>query len=100
MSGRQADLFGPSVGAVVARPPEDLVVLIRARLNATLAMMKAAQAMPWPDRLSIIHAENAFRFDKDALPPEEAARLWAEFDREMDRLFALAEAAEGPDQPA
>ncbi len=85
---------------MAARTPEDLVVLIRARLNATLAMMKAATAMPWPDRLAIIHAENAFCFDKDALPPAEAARLWAEFDREMDRLFALVEAAEGPDQPS
>jgi hypothetical protein len=39
--------------------------------------------------LSIIREENAFRFGKDALPPEEGAKLWAEFDAEMDRLYAI-----------
>lgn len=94
MSDRQTDLFGTPASKLPASPPADLVVLIRARLRETLAMVKAAEAMPWPDRIAIIHAENAFRFDKDALPSEEGAALWAEFDRELDRLFALSEAAE------
>lgn len=93
MPDAQPDLFGPAATPRAPGPPAELVALIRARLHATLAMMRGAQAMPWPDRLSIIHAENAFRCDKDLLPPAEAAALWAEFDREMDRLFALAEAA-------
>lgn len=70
------------------------MVLIRARLQATLGVMRTAQSMPWPDKLSAVLAENAFRFDKDALPAAEAAVLWDEFDRELDRLYALAEAAE------
>ena len=100
MSASQPDLFGATPARAAPPPPADLVVIIRARLHATLAMMQAAQSMPWPDRLAIIHAENAFRFDKEALPPAEAAALWAAFDTEMDRLFALAEAAEGPAEPA
>jgi len=52
-----------------------VVALLRARLQATLAMMRAATAMPWPDRLAIIHAENAFRCDKNVLPAEEGAAL-------------------------
>jgi hypothetical protein len=93
MAQQQSDLFG-TAPAASPRPPEDLVVLIRARLHATLAMLRAAETMPWGDKLSAVLAENAFRFDKDALPPAEAAALWAEFDRELDRLYAVAEAAE------
>ena len=96
MSNAQADLFG-TTAPTPARPPADLVAILRARLHATLATVQAAQSMPWPDKLSAVLAENAFRFDKDALPPAEAAALWAAFDRELDRLYALAEAAEGPE---
>ena len=39
--------------------------------------------------LSVIREDNAFRYAKDLLPPEEGAALWAAFDREMDRLYAV-----------
>lgn len=42
--------------------------------------------MPWADQLEMIRADNAFRYGKDALPPDEAAELWAAFNHEMDRL--------------
>jgi len=46
--------------------------------------------MPWGDnQLAITREDNAFRFGKDLLPPEEAASLWAEFASEMDRLYAI-----------
>ena len=46
--------------------------------------------MPWGDnQLAITREDNASRFAKDLLPPEEAASLWAEFDSEMDRLYAI-----------
>jgi len=94
MADPQTDLFATLAPAPAAPPADAVVALLRARLHATLAMMRAATAMPWPDRLAIIHAENAFRCDKNVLPAEEGAALWAEFDREMDRLFALAAAAD------
>lgn len=49
-------------------------------LHAALALVKAADSMPWSDMLSIIREDNAFRYGKDMLPPEEGAALWAEFD--------------------
>lgn len=67
------------------------------RLHATLALVKSASAMPWPDELAIIREDNAFRFGKDMLPPEEGAALWAEFDAEMDRLYAVMNADKEPD---
>ena len=95
MSASQADLFGPS-GA--AEPPsEEVTALVRARLHATLALVKAAEAMPWADPLAIIREDNAFRFGKDALPPAEGAALWAEFDAEMDRLYAVMNEGKEPD---
>ena len=82
----QTDLFATE--SPRGEPPSDEVVaIIRARLHATLALVKSASSMPWTEPLAIIREENAFRFGKDALPSEEAAKLWAEFDAEMDRLY-------------
>ena len=53
--------------------------------------------MPGRDQLSIIREDNAFRFGKDLLPPEEGLALWAEFDREMDRLYAIMNEGKEPD---
>jgi hypothetical protein len=57
--------------------------------------------MPWDDQLTIIREDNAFRHGKDWLPPEEGAALWAEFDAEMERLYAVmnAELALLPEEP-
>lgn len=83
MSALQPDFFGPATSAVERRS-DHIVALDRDRLHAT-----SAQQMPWPDLLSIIREDNAFRFAKDLLPPLEGAGLWAEFDAEMDRLYAI-----------
>ncbi len=92
MSALQSDLFG--VPAPVSqhrpdRPGDEVVALVRARLHATLALVQAAEAMPWTGMLAIIREDNAFRYGKDALPPEEGAALWQAFDREMDRLYRI-----------
>ncbi|HKM61655.1 MAG TPA: hypothetical protein VJY39_04110 [Acidisphaera sp.] len=96
MSAVQSDLFA-SAPAAIERPSDEVVTIIRARLQATLALVKSAQTMPWTDILAIIREENAFRYGKEALPPEEGAALWAEFDVEMDRLYAIMNA--GADAP-
>jgi hypothetical protein len=59
--------------------------------------VKAAEKMPWDDMLRIIREDNGFRWGKDVLPPEEGAALWAEFDVEMDRLYAIMNAGESAD---
>lgn len=91
MEGPQGDLFGAT--ALRSRPAadapgEEVVAIIRARLRATLDLVRAAERMPWDDHLAIIREDNAFRYGKDALPAEEGAALWAAFDVEMDRLYA------------
>ena len=88
MSDVQADLFGTASRAA-ERPSDEIGALVRARLRATLALVKAAEVMPWTDPLAIIREDNAFRFGKDVLPPAEGSALWAEFDAEMDRLYAV-----------
>ncbi len=96
MSASQADLFG-TISAATERPSDEIVSLVRARLHATLALVKSATAMPWTDRLAIIREDNAFRFGKDVLPAAEGAPLWAEFDVEMDRLYAIMNEGKEPD---
>jgi len=98
MSVAQSDLFETSRHAAEC-PSEEIVTLVRARLHATLALVKSAEAMPWSDPLAVIREDNAFRFAKGALPPDEGARLWAEFDAEMDRLYAIANAGADQDHP-
>jgi hypothetical protein len=92
----QHDLFGTASQAP-EQPSDEIVALVRGRLHATLALVKAAEAMPWPDLLSIIREDNAFRFGKDVLPRAEGAALWAEFDAEMDRLYAIMNNGKEPD---
>ena len=92
----QCDLFGVR-HLPVAEPSREVVESVRARLCATLELVKAADAMPWDGLLDIIREDNAFRFGKDLLPAAEGASLWAEFDREMDRLYAVMNAGKDPD---
>jgi hypothetical protein len=96
MSALQPDLFETASPRSEA-PDDDLVALVRRRLHTTLALVKSADTMPWPDMLAIIREDNAFRYAKDFLPPAEGAALWAEFDVEMDRLYAIMNEGKEPD---
>jgi hypothetical protein len=96
MAGQQFDLFGTGGATAPKRgreaPSEEVVRLVRARLQATLALVRGAERMPWEDHLAIIREDNAFRFGVEALPEAEGAAMWAEFDRHMDRLYAVMNA--------
>ncbi|MGH7067145.1 MAG: hypothetical protein ACREFO_04850 [Acetobacteraceae bacterium] len=96
MSDSQADLFATAPRQCTG-PGDEIVALVRRRLHATLELVKSATAMPWPDQLAIIREDNAFRFGKDLLPAGEGAALWAEFDAEMNRLYAVMNAGKEPD---
>lgn len=96
MSAPQADLF-ETPSRAGEQPSDEIVSLVRARLHTTLALVKAAEAMPWAGQLAIIREDNAFRFGKDALPAAEGAALWAEFDVELDRLYAVMNEGKAPD---
>jgi hypothetical protein len=86
-SPQQADLFETQAG-LLEPPPVDFVARIRDELIGTLAQVRVAAELPWKDLTAATLAE--LRFDSIAgwLPPDEAARLRAEFHRELDRLYA------------
>ena len=94
MPAKQLDLFGAS-SPVKQQPSEAALADIRARLHAALALVKAAETMPWPG-MDRYHEDNNFRWRKDLLPPEEGAALWAEFDVEMNRLYAVMNEGKEP----
>ena len=95
MSALQVDLFGTLSRS--EQPQDEIVALVRSRLHATLALVKSAEVMPWTDQLSAIREDNAFRYGKDVLPSAEGTALWAEFNVEMDRLYAIMNAGKEPD---
>ncbi len=78
----------------VQGPDPAFVDMTRRRLRAKLTLVQAAEVMPWPNLLTIIHEDNDFRFSKDILPPDEGAALWAAFDKEMDRLYLIMNGGE------
>lgn len=86
MSYGQADLFAQD-DAERNKLSDAQRSTIRSRLEATLAKLEATAAFPWRDPLDAVHVENRFQRDSELLG-EEGARLWARFDREMDRLHA------------
>jgi hypothetical protein len=54
-SALQTDLFGTA-----SQTGDEIVAIARTGLHATLALVKAAKAMPWSDQLAIIREDNAF----------------------------------------
>ena len=96
MPAPQPDLFA-NISPPRPQVSEEIVAIYRARPRATLELVRSAETMPWDDMMTIIHEDNAFRYGKDVLPPEEGAAMWAEFDKEMDRLYAIMN--EGKEMP-
>ena len=86
MSNIQADLFAQD-STERNRVSEDMLAAVRARLEATLSRLEAAESFPWSDPLKAVHEENRFQRGTDMLG-EEGVVLWARFDKEMDRLYA------------
>jgi hypothetical protein len=86
MKHTQADLFAQD-NAERNRLPQPTLILIRNRLETLLARLEATAAFPWSDPLEAVHVENRFERDSEALG-EEGAKLWARFDKEMERLYA------------
>lgn len=97
MNRLQPDLFAEEEDER-NRLPESHRLTIRARLEATLARLEAATSFSWLDPLDAVHEEN--RFERDAgMLGEEGAVLWARFDKEMDRLYAIQAASDNQSSP-
>ena len=86
----QRDLFAAQPDLLEALPPRDPAPpldAIRARLNALLAVARAAERLPWePQRARV----NALLFHNMAnwLPPDERDDLRAAFAQQLKRLGA------------
>lgn len=73
MPAKQADL---SESAAPARPQPNpkFVEMVRQRLHATVALVKAAKTMPWTGRMTIIGEDNEFRLSKTCCRRRKARR--------------------------
>jgi hypothetical protein len=87
-SVRQRDLFE---AAATERPPADFIARIRDELHATLARARDATTLPWRDLTAATLAELRFNSIAGWLPSIEATALRTDFQREMGRLYAVAE---------
>lgn len=63
------------------------VARIRGELNETLALVRDAELLPWPDLTRTTLAELRFNSLARWLPEAEAARLRDAFEIEMTRLY-------------
>lgn len=51
--------------------------------------LRAASLPYWRDEAAVILDDGAFQRAMRLVPPEEAQSLWAEFDAQMERLYAI-----------
>ena len=65
----------------------------RARMRAMIERLQAATAPPWDGPMGAILDDGIFQRAMRLVPADEAQRLWAEFDPEMERLYNLWVAA-------
>jgi hypothetical protein len=89
-STRRRDLFE---SILTDPPPADFIARVRDELNATLARAREAATLPWRDLTTATLAELRFHSIAGWLPTDEADALRADFQREMGRLYAIADAA-------
>jgi hypothetical protein len=65
----------------------------RTRMRAMIERLRATSVPCWRDEAAVILDDGAFQRAMRLVPPEEAQALWAEFDAQMERLYARWAAA-------
>jgi len=76
----------------------------RVRMREMIKRLKATSVPYWRDEAAVILDDGAFQRAMRLVPHEEAQALWADFDTQMERLYAIwaaacaspSEAAPGP----
>jgi len=61
----------------------------RMRMREMIERLKATSVPYWRDETGVILDDGAFQRAMRLVPPQEAQRLWVDFDREMQRLYAI-----------
>jgi hypothetical protein len=72
-----------------AESPIDDRQAASARMRGMIARLQAAPVPYWRDETSVILDGGAFQRAMRLVPEQEAPALWAGFDREMQRLYAV-----------
>ena len=65
----------------------------RTRMREMIERLKAASVPYWRDQAGVILDDGAFQRAMRLVPREEAQALWADFDAQMERLYAIWAAA-------
>ncbi len=89
MNTKQPDLFAAEAGPLAPEVSEELRAMMRGKLQAVLERVQTAAMIPWDNSMELVRLENFVRYNKGILPADEAAALWAAFDVEMVRLYAV-----------
>ena len=61
----------------------------RTRMRTMIERLKATSEPWWKDDAAVILDDGAFQRAMRLVPPEEAQALWAEFDTQMERVYAI-----------
>lgn len=61
----------------------------RMRMRAMIDRLQATSVPFWRDQAAVILDDGAFQRAMRLVPPEEAQALWADFDKEMQRLYTI-----------
>lgn len=83
-SSRQPGLFDTDGG-----PDRAEAEAARARMREMIDWLGAADAPPWTDQTGVILRDGAFKRAMRLVPADEASSPWAEFDAQMERLYAI-----------
>jgi hypothetical protein len=65
----------------------------RVRMLEMIDRLKATSVPYWQDQTGVILDDGAFQRAMRLVPGEEAQALWADFDAQMERLYAIWAAA-------
>ena len=88
MSARQPGLFDTDAGTGPGTGEAD-AAFARGRMREAIGRLRGASVPPWRDEAGVILEDGAFRRAMRMVPAAEAEALWAEYDREMERLYAV-----------
>ena len=61
----------------------------RVRMREMIDGLRAAVAPPWTDEMGVILRDGAFQRAMRLMPEDEAQALWADYNAEMERLYAI-----------
>jgi hypothetical protein len=80
---------------------EQEAAFARTRMRTMIERLKATSVPFWRDDAAVILDDGAFQRAMRLVPREEAQALWADFDAQMERVYAIwAAVRASPSEPA